>query len=261
MDAVSRVRDLLILDGTLVIAADSIGGIGPKPADTVSSDARTVAHFALRVPLLEVLCAGARPIAVIDNLCVELEPTGVPMIEEIRRLAAEAGIPPLAVTGSTEENVTTRSTGIGVTVIGRIGPGGLLSGGSQSEDVVICAGIPLSAPQDEVWIGHPGQVTVAAVSAVLGCGLVHDALPVGSRGLAWEVAQLAESAGLAHDWLDVAGVQLTASGGPASCVLFSCHPDSVEAIVGRLGAATPVSVVARLQRERPSRGCSEGALR
>ncbi|HEY3407388.1 MAG TPA: AIR synthase related protein, partial [Propionicimonas sp.] len=224
---VRRIRDLLILDDTLVIAADSIGGIGPKPSDTVSSDARTVAHFALRVPLLEVLCAGARPIAVIDNLCVELEPTGVPMIEEIRRLAAEAGVAPLAVTGSTEENVATQATGIGVTVIGRIGPGGLLSGGSRSGDVVICAGLPLSAPHDQVWIGHPDQLSVATALAVIACGLVHDALPVGSKGLAWEVAQLAQSAELEHEWLDATGVSITASGGPASCVLFSCNPDSV----------------------------------
>ena len=238
MDAVRRIRDLLILDGTLVIAADSIGGIGPKPADTIPSDARTVAHFALRVPLLEVLCAGARPIAVIDNLCVELDPTGAPMIEEIRRLAAEAGVAPLAVTGSTEENVATQATGIGVTVIGRIGPGGLLSGGSRSGDLVICAGLPLSAPNDEVWIGHPAQVTVA--------GVVHDALPVGSRGVGWEVGQLAASAGLKHTRLSPNDLFFTASGGPASCVLFSCHPESLKAIVSMIGRDTHVQVVAHL---------------
>jgi len=251
VEAVKRIRDLLILDGTLVIAADSIGGIGPKPADTVYSDARTVAHFALRVPLLEVICAGARPIAVIDNLCVELEPTGIPMIEEIRRLAAEAGVQPNAVTGSTEENVTTRATGIGVTVIGRVGPDDLLSGGSHGGDVVICAGLPLSAPRDEVWIGHPDQITVAVTSAVIAFGLVHDSLPVGSRGVAWEVAQLAASAGLEHEWLAATEVSLTASGGPASCVLFSCHPDSVEAIVSMIGQTTPVHVVARLRGGPP----------
>lgn len=248
MEAVRRIRDLLVLDDSLVIAADSIGGIGPKPADTVHSDARTVAHFALRVPLLEVICAGARPIAVIDNLCVELEPTGVAMIEEIRSLAAEAGVDPLAVTGSTEENVTTQATAIGVTVIGRIGPGDLRSGGSRSGDIVVCAGLPLSAPQDEVWIGHPSQVRVAAVAAVVASGLVHDALPVGSRGLAWEVAQLAESAGLEPVWATPVGVSLSASGGPASCVLFSCHQDSLEAVRNVIDAATPVHVVARLTR-------------
>jgi hypothetical protein len=246
MEAFRRVRDLLILDDCLVFAADSVGGIGPKPADTVRADARTVAHFALRVPLLEVICSGARPVAVIDNLCVELDPTGREMLGEIRLLAAQAGIVPEAVTGSTEDNVMTQATGIGVTVIGRIGPDGLLSGHSRPGDVVLCAGLPLSAPHDDVRIGHPGQVTVAAVSAAVASGLVHDALPVGSKGLTWEVAQLAESAGLRAVWVEPAGISLTASGGPASCVLFSCAPESVEAVLSTIGGGTPVHVVARV---------------
>ena len=45
-----RLRDLLLLGDDLVVATDSIGGIGPKPADTVAADAATVAHFGLRVP-------------------------------------------------------------------------------------------------------------------------------------------------------------------------------------------------------------------
>jgi len=145
-----RVRDLLIIGDDLVIATDSIGGIGPKPADTIAADAATVAHFALRVPLLEVLCAGAQPIAIIDDLCVELEPTGAVMIAEIRRLAAAAGVAADAVTGSTEDNVPTVATGIGVTVLGRLSPGHRVGGGSQPGDVVICAGLPISAPRDEV---------------------------------------------------------------------------------------------------------------
>jgi len=243
--AVRRVRDLLVLDADLVVATDSIGGIGPKPADTVLADPATVAHFALRVPLLEVLCAGARPIAVVDDLCVELDPTGQPMIAEIRRLAAEAGVHPDAVTGSTEDNVATVATGIGVTVLGRLGGNGLLSGGSRAGDVVLCAGLPLSAPRDEIRIGHPGQVPVAAVAAALASGLVHDALPVGSKGLAWEVPQLAVPAGLTVEWTPSA-ITPTDSGGPASCVLFSCAAESVGALAALLAPA-PVHAVAVLR--------------
>lgn len=246
MDAFRRVRDLLILDDSLVIASDSIGGIGPKPADSVQADARTVAHFALRVPLLEVISSGARPVAVIDNLCVELDPTGAEMIDEIRLLAAEAGIDPMAVTGSTEENVPTRATGIGVTVLGRLGPDALLAGGSLPGDAVVCAGLPLSAPADDVWIGHPGQVTISAVTAAVASGLVHDALPVGSKGLDWEVAQLAASAGLGHAWAQPQPLSVTASGGPASCVLFSCAVESLAPLRRLLEGPTPVHLVAHL---------------
>lgn len=230
----------------LVVAADSLGGIGPKPGDTVAADAVTVAHFALRVPLLEVLCARARPIAVIDNLCVELEPTGRLMIEEIRRLAAVVGIPGEAVTGSTEDNVEVTATAVGVTVLGRLAPGDSVGGGSRPGHVVVCAGLPISAPRDTVFIGHPGQVTIEAVRAVLDSGLVRDAVPVGSKGLAWEVEQLATSAGLSWEWAEPLSVSRHASGGPASCVLFSCDADDAVRLAGTMPEQTPVSVVARL---------------
>lgn len=243
-------RDLLVLGDGLVVATDCIGGIGPKPADTVPAEAVTVAHFALRVPLLEVLCVGAEPFAVVDDLCVERDPTGEPMIAEIRRSAAEAGVPAEAVTGSTEENVVTRATGIAVTVIGRMPPGHSVRAGSLPGDVVLCAGIPLSAPRDRIVIGHPGLVPVAAVRAALASGLVHDAVPVGSRGLAWEVPQLAGPAGLRPVWIERAPVSLTDSGGPSSCVLVSCAPEAVEALRVVVGAGVPLHPVAWLTTDQ-----------
>ncbi len=246
-----RVRDLTIVDDDLVVATDSIGGIGPKPADTVYADAATVAHFALRVPLLEVLCAGASPMLVIDDLCVELEPTGRQMIAEIHRLAAAAGLPPDAVTGSTEDNVATTATGVGVTVLGRLERSATSRpGGGQPGDVVLCAGLPISAPRDEVYIGHPDQVSVAAVVAAVASGLVHDALPVGSKGLDWEVPQLAASAGLDFSWVQ-SPVARSDSGGPSSCVLFSVPQECVEELRA-LMEPSPVHVVARLSGGRGS---------
>lgn len=248
---IRRVRDLTILDEDLVVATDSIGGIGPKPADTVHADAATVAHFALRVPLLEVICAGATPVLVIDDLCVELEPTGRQMIAEIRRLAVAAGLPPEAVTGSTEDNVETRATGVGVTVLGRLEPAAVSRpGGGRPGDLVMCAGLPISAPRDDVYIGHPDQVSVAAVVVAVASGLVHDALPVGSKGLDWEVPQLAASAGLGVTWLP-SPVSGSDSGGPSSCVLFSVPWESAEELRALLAPA-PVHVVARLVGGRGS---------
>lgn len=241
-----RIRDVVIIND-LVIATDSIGGIGPKPADTIYADAATVAHFAVRVPLLEVICAGATPILVINDLCVEFEPTGRQMIAEIHRLAAGVGLPPGAVTGSTEENVRTEATGIGVTVLGRLDNTATTKpGGAHDGDLVLCAGLPVSAPRDDIHIGHPDQVTVAAVAALVASGIVHDALPVGSKGLNWEVPQLAASANLGVDWLP-STVSRTDSGGPSSCVLFSVDSASAE-LVRTLCAPAPVHAVARLQR-------------
>lgn len=244
MTGVRRHRDLLVIDD-LVIATDTVGGIGPKPADTVIADARTVAHFALRVPLLEVICAGARPIAVIDALCVEMNPTGREMIAEVRALAAQAGVSADAVTGSTEDNVETRATGIAVSVIGRL-LGSLEQRRGRPGDAVVCAGLPISAPRHRVHIGHPDQVGVAQVLAVVESGLAQDALPVGSKGLGWEVPQLAEVAGLDFEWLPHS-IELDASGGPASCVLFAVAPVAIAQLRDSLGADCPLTEVARLR--------------
>lgn len=247
MTDVERVRDLLILDapGRLVVACDSVGGIGPKPADTVPATARTTAHFATRVPLLEVLCAGARPIAVVDTLCVERAGLGEELIAEVRSLAGEAGVPAEAVTGSTEDNVPTRATGIGVTVLGLLPPGRRVGGTAWAGDVVLCAGLPLSAPRDHLFPGHPGQVPLDAVRRALASGLVHEALPVGSRGVAHEVNQLAANAGLVAAEVP-SGVSPTDSGGPSSCVLFACAAADADALADVLGAGVPLAAVARL---------------
>ena len=244
-DPVRPVRDLLIVDGSppLVIACDSVGGIGPRPADLVRVPADVVAHFAARVPLLEVLCSGARPVALVNTLCHDMAEATV-FIDTFRAVASEVGIRPEAVTGSTEENVPSPATGVGVTVIGTL-TGDLLTGGGRPGDVVICVGWPRSAPHDEVFIGHPDIVPLAAVQALVATGAVHDALPVGSRGIGYEAGQLAESSGCALAWLPHP-LPLDASGGPASCVLLTCDPASVADLRNAVPGHVPWHPVAEL---------------
>lgn len=245
MNPVRPVRDLLIVDGSppLVIACDSVGGIGPRPADLVRVPADVVAHFAARVPLLEVLCSGARPVALINTLCHDMAEATV-FINTFRAVASEVGIRPDAVTGSTEENVPSPATGVGVTVIGPLA-GDLLTGGGRPGDVVICVGWPRSAPHDEVFIGHPDIVPLSTVQALVTTGAVHDALPVGSRGIGYEAGQLAESSGCALTWLPHP-LPLDASGGPASCVLFACDLASVPDLRNTVPGHVPWHPVAEL---------------
>lgn len=244
-DPVRPVRDLLIVDGSppVVIACDSVGGIGPRPADLVRVPADVVAHFAARVPLLEVLCSGARPVALINTLCHDMAEATV-FIDTFRAVASEVGIRPEAVTGSTEENVPSPATGVGVTVIGTL-TGDLLTGGGRPGDVVICVGWPRSAPHDKIFIGHPDIVPLSAVQALVATGAVHDALPVGSRGIGYEAGQLAESSGCALTWLPHP-LPLDASGGPASCVLLACDPTSIADLRRTVPEPVPWHPVAEL---------------
>ncbi|MGN6272028.1 MAG: hypothetical protein ACTHMQ_02950 [Protaetiibacter sp.] len=227
---VRRVRDLTIMEldpeRLLVVACDSVGSIGPKPADRYPASARTVAHFAARVPLVEVLAAGARPEILVDTLSVELDPTGAEMIAEFRAIAAELGLGPERVTGSTEDNVPSDATGVGVTVIASASLDSLRPGGARAGDRVLCIGRPTSAPEDRIEIGDPRLVPLTLLARLLELPGVGDALPVGSRGIGYELGVLAESNGLAFLPVDH-DIDLARSGGPASCVLLTVRPAQV----------------------------------
>lgn len=245
---VTRARDLLFVDcggGRMVVACDSLGGIGPKPGDAHAVDARTCGYFVARVPLLEVLCAGATPIVVADNLCVEEDPTGREITEAIREVASSVGVAPESVTGSTEENVVTQSTGIGITVLGWLPPD-VESRRATPGDVVLCLGCPRSAPHDRLYVGHPDMVDMAELSAALRSGLIHDALPVGSKGAGWEAGLLAQSAGC--EFVARSGdFPLVASGGPSSCVLVACRAGDVEELAGYFASTLPIVEIGHLR--------------
>lgn len=247
---VSSIRDLTLLglddDRVLIVACDSTGSIGPKAQDSYAASARVVAHFALRVPLLELIAAGGRAELIVDALSVELDPTGIEMIEEIRRIAAPLGLGADRITGSTEDNVPTVATGVGVTVIGSAARANLRPGSSVADDIVLCLGQPTSAPHDEVVLDDPRMISLETLAAVLEVDGVHDALPVGSKGLAYELSELAAVAGLVVDET-VHELDVTKSGGPASCVLVSVSEGAIARVQVVLPEQLPVAMVARLR--------------
>ncbi len=246
--SVARVRDLSVIpmpDGShLVIACDSVGGIGPKPGDTVPATAYATGYFAVRTPILELLAVGAQPRLIVNNLCFERGREADAIIAAITEVAVEVGLDRSAVTGSTEDNVTTTTSGIGITIVGSAAPGGLRSGRSRAGDLVACLGLPRSAPAHRLGVEDVGMPTIAEVRTALSLPGVREALPVGSAGIAAELIALAGTARLGHR-LRAGALDLAASGGPASCVLISLDPvalDDLRAIRPDL----PVAVVGTL---------------
>lgn len=246
---IRRIRDLGVFDvgdTSIVVACDSSGGIGPKDADTYDAPGAVVAHFAVRVAVLELLAAGATPILVVDALSVEARPTGSDMIAAALTLIAEVGLGPEALLGSTEDNVPTRATGIGVTAVGVARRDTLRCGSSEAGDLVVCVGLPLSAPAHDVYPGQPEMVSLSELERVRSLEGVHDILPVGSHGVRYELEQLATSAGLAFEVAAGCSVDLECSGGPATSVLASCTT-AAAAAVRTIRADLPVEVVAALR--------------
>lgn len=255
--SVRRFRDLQIMESPhgdlVVIACDSVGGIGSKPADTFTADPRVAIHFGARVPLLELVAVGAQPTLIVDTLSVEKAPSGSPMIEEVREIARDLGLDPdVAVSGSTEDNVATVSTGFGITVVGVATPGTLKVANVSVDDTIVCIGVPLSAPRDTLRKGDPRMPSISEVATLAALDFVHETLPVGSRGIAAECADLAQASGL-HAVLQACDLDLTTTAGPSACVIAAVDPTAVDRLRS-IRTTLPITVDAHARsphRENP----------
>jgi len=229
-----RVRDLSVLPLTpevsLVFTCDAAGGIGPKPHDTYATDGYTLGRFTARVPLAELLACGATPILVADMLSVEREPTGAAILAGVRDEAQAAGLGPAALTGSTEENVPTLATGVGIAVLGLVAVERFRPGRGRAGDLVVGIGVPKSAPAHCVALDDLEILDLPALRRVLALDAVGDVLPVGSRGLRAEAHDLAASANLRFVPELAAPLDLAQSGGPATCCLVTLAPDALPAL-------------------------------
>ncbi len=243
-----RIRDLSVLTLTpevsLVFACDAAGGIGPKPYDTYATDGYTLGRFTARVPLAELLACGATPILVADLLSVEQEPTGAAILAGVRDEAQAAGLDPDALTGSSEENVPTLATGVGIAVLGLVAVERFRPGRGQPGDYIVCIGVPKSAPAHRVVLDDPELLDLPALRRVLALDTVGDVLPVGSRGILAEAHALAASASLHFAPDPAPPLDLTKSGGPVTCCLVTLAPDALPAL--RALPLPPLAVIGAL---------------
>jgi len=250
-ERLSQRRDLTLvrLAGSfyLVIACDSDGGIGPKPNDTVPAPPELLGRFAARVPLMEIVASGACSLVLVDTLSVEMEPTGRQIIEGVKIEASLAGmVGENVVTGSTEDNVPTTATGIGVTVIGIAEESQLRQGKSEPGDIIVCVGVPKSAPHDTVTIDDPEIADIPTAISISHMPYVHDILPVGSKGIYYEASQMTKSAHLEFELSSECKLDTAKSAGPSTCILASLPKASLSEFRDAIGK--PVSVVGHLIR-------------
>ncbi|ADL08727.1 conserved hypothetical protein [Thermosediminibacter oceani DSM 16646] len=202
----------------LAVACDSAGGIGEKERDVVKVPPYITGRFTCRVALMELLAIGADPLAVTATICSEPSPTGEGLLKGITdELSASClNIP---VTISTEKNIPTCQTGLGVTAVGLVKEKGLRMGRTKSGDGIYCLGVPKVG--NEVSLDDPEIADTGAVKRLLGLSEVHDIIPVGSRGIKGEVEHLARVSGLSVQWEARLPVNTEKSAGPATCVVFT----------------------------------------
>lgn len=243
------VRDLTKINLTneysLIIAVDSDGGIGPLEGDTFKCDPYQLGRFAMRVPLLELLSCGANPIAAFDMLTIPMDKVGKEIVRGVCDELVQANLgDDFPLSGSTEDNVPTNTTGIGTTVIGLVHKNDFNVGKSKKNDLIVCIGIPKSAPEDIIFLDDEDIVNQQDIYTILKVSGVNEVLPVGSKGVANEANQLAQTVGLKVDLFDKQSINVDKSGGPSTCVIASCNPDSVTQLIDDL--KVPVNIIGKL---------------
>lgn len=244
-----KVRDLSLIkldnSSSIVIACDSCGAIGMKEGDVLKVPASYVGRFTARVAMMEVLCAGAEVVTITNNVCNEMQPTGMEVIKGIKEELASAGLEETVLTGSTEENFKTISTAVGITVIGAAEHQKLRVNNVKSDAIVICAGLPKVG--DEIdYVMDKEIVSYSVIKELLSCSEVYEIVPVGSKGIAYECTQLAEGNKLVMDFKAIQQVDIFKSGGPATCVVAAVKPEAIDYITSKL---PNINIIGRVKKD------------
>lgn len=209
----------------LVAACDSCGAIGMKELDEVQVPWQITGRYTARVALLEVLAVGAVPQMLTVSIANEPEPAGAEILAGVRDELKALKLPELPMAISTEKNMPTRQTGLGITTVGICEKTELRVARSQARDGVWCLGLPkvgaeiISADDPEILQGHQ-------LYQLLKVPEVHDIIPVGSRGIRREVQALAGALGLKFTPETSDAPDLDKSAGPSTCVIFTIGESS-----------------------------------
>jgi len=229
----------------IVAGSTSSGGIGPKERDKVKVQGRVLGKFLARVALMDVAATGAFPLLLSVTLGVEKEPAGHEILEGIKSECRVLGLDPNQVLmENTEDNIETVQTGVGVTVIGFANENELRLGKTSPGDLIVAIGKPKVG--EEVL---PAEVKreiadLRNVTLLSQKNYVHDIVPVGTFGIAYEAKMMAHAVGRQLKLEETKEVDLTKSAGPATVVLITITPEKLDELT--LLIRKPIKVVGEI---------------
>jgi len=221
---INTYRDVTLIklqDRTLlVIACDSAGGIGEKEMDAVKVSPYILGRFTSRVSLMEIISINARPISLSITICAEPHPTGDLILNGIMDELREIGLQDISFTISTEKNIKTVQTGLGVTCIGLCKDDNLLLGKVQKGDKIYIAGIPKVGK--EVNLNDPAIFDLKALLKLKESKNVKEIIPVGSKGVLGELENFSICNSLKYKFFNPLPIDIKKSAGPSTCaIIFS----------------------------------------
>ncbi len=229
----------------IVVGSTSSGAVGPKIMDKVKVEGRVLGKFLARVALMDVIATGAFPLLLSVTLGVEKEPTGNEILEGIRRETRSLGLDPNQVLmENTEDNFETVQTGAGLTVVGFANEDELRLGKTSPGDLIVAVGKPKVG--DEVILAEAkGEIAdLKNVTQLSQKKYVHDIAPVGTFGIADEARMMAFGVGRQLKLVEVQGLDLNKSAGPATVVLATVDRERLEDLMSLI--SKPINVVGEI---------------
>ncbi|KXZ38870.1 alpha-ribazole kinase [Alkalithermobacter thermoalcaliphilus JW-YL-7 = DSM 7308] len=230
---VEKIRDLTLVSidnqNKMVISCDSCGSIGLKSGDVFKVDPFYVGRFTARVALLEVLCSGANIVCITNAICNEMNPTGKQIIKGIKEELKLLDLDDVVLTGSTEENFITTSTGLGVTVIGIAKEDKIKVNNIDCSCILVSIGIPKVG--NEIDLDNDIQIaSYKTLDKLLNTQGILEIVPVGSKGIMYECEQLAINNGLNLQIYENSNIDLYKSAGPATVLVAAVKDNCLKDI-------------------------------
>lgn len=229
----------------IVTGSTSSGAVGPKIMDKVKVDGQILGKFLARVALMDVTATGAFPLLLSVTLGVEKEPTGNQIIEGIKREARNIGLDPnQVIMENTEDNFETVQTGVGLTVVGFANEDELRLGKTCPGDLIIAIGKP-KVGNEVILAENKGEIAdLKNVVQLSQKKYVHDIAAVGTFGIADEARIMAFGVGRQVKLVEVKGLDLNKSAGPATVILASIDKEKLEEVISLIGK--PINVVGEI---------------
>ncbi|PGL71819.1 hypothetical protein [Bacillus sp. AFS055030] len=235
-------RDLTLMhiDGNryFTIACDSCGGIGMSELDFIKVDEEIVGYLTAKLCLVETIAFKAKPTVLINTLCVEMNGRGKRIISGIEKAIKEYNEAnfyednlEITITGSTEENIPTKQTGLGITLMGEIfnpfNKKEVISG-----DLVVLVGYPKVGNEvlEDLNENKNEIINFHSLKHLINNEDVLDLLPIGSKGVQFELNQLKETNNIDIKLENQSSISLHKSAGPATCVLAIIKKDAIEGL-------------------------------
>jgi len=240
---IKQIRDLTVINFDenryLGIACDSCGGIGYKEHDVVKASPQLTAYQTGKVVLAELMSMGFTPMILADGLAVEMNDTGKQLIEGFQEVISKIKSTNVHLTGSTEENIKTVQTSMGVTCIGMCDKNKLKYKKTIKNDICMLLGLPFIGSD---VVDNPDEILdIDDYETLYLCDYIKEIVPIGSRGTAAELEELYHYNELKFKFNDDISVNLKNSGGPSCCCLITIEEKNIKKVYSLINK--PVEII------------------